>query len=568
MLSRLYIKDFAIVEELDIEFPAGFIVITGETGAGKSIIVGALGLLCGDRGQSELVRAEAAKAILEAEFYYQDNEALENLLTDNDIERSGNMLIIRREINNRGVSRAFINDTPVNITLLNQVTSLLIDLHGQHQHQRLVHPENHVTYLDDFGLLQPVAGSVKSAYHAFKNNEKQLEEDLSKRKQNTEKKELYNFQLSELTNANLVPEELETLVQERKILENNEALFETTNQAGIILYANEDSVSNHIAGVLQKLRTLVKIDPSFDELITGLESAQISIEEVGRQCETYAANLEFNPDRLEEIQKREAELLWLIKKYQVNGIDELIKYREDLKQQLSENEQFDENIRQLEKILEEQRLRLQESALQLSQKRKTVSKNFEYKLEEILDSVGLPGAKFNVKINWQENEQGLMRLNGKKYEISEQGLDRIEFHIGLNLGEPSRPLHKVASGGEISRIMLSIKTLLAAVDRIDTLIFDEIDSGISGRFAQIVGRKMLEIAGHHQLIVITHLPQIAAQGQAHLVVSKQEADGRTKVKVMKLNDEERVTDIARLLGGERITPEAMANARGLLRSTA
>jgi len=568
MLSKLYIKDFAIVEELAIEFPAGFIVITGETGAGKSIIVGALGLLCGDRGQSEMVRAEAAKAVLEAEFYYQENGALENLLAENDIEKSENTLIIRREINNRGVSRAFINDTPVNISLLSQVTSLLIDLHGQHQHQRLVHPENHITYLDDFGLLQPLAGSVKSAYRTYKDYEKQLEDNLKKRKEITEKNDLYNFQFTELTSAHLVPEEMETLVQERKILENNEALFETTNQAGTVLYSNGDSVSNHIAGVLQKLRAMAKIDPSFGELVTALEGAQISIEEVGRQCEAYAAKLEFNPDRLEEIQKREAELTWLIKKYQVKDVDELISYREKLKSQLSDNEQFDEKIGQLEKNLEEQRNHLQELALALSEKRKVVSKSFEYKLEEILESVGLPKAKFEVRINWQENDQGLIRLNGKKYELSDQGLDRIEFHVGLNLGEPNRALHKVASGGEISRIMLSIKTLLAASDQIDTLIFDEIDSGISGRYAQIVGRKMLEIAGHHQLIVITHLPQIAAQGQVHLVVSKQETGGRTKVTVVKLNDEERVTDIARLLGGESITPEAMANARGLLSSTA
>jgi DNA repair protein RecN (Recombination protein N) len=564
MLSRLYIKDFAIVDELEIEFPAGFIVITGETGAGKSILVGALGLLCGEKGQSDLVRASASKAILEADFHYQANDDVRQILNANGIDSQGDLLIIRREINNRGGSRAFINDTPVNINVLNQITTLLVDLHGQHQHQRLIYPENHIIYLDDFGLLQQITDSVRNAYKDYKQEEKRLNEFLKRKKANIEKHDLYMFQVSELSKADLQENELESLIQERKILENNEALFETTHHAGTILYADENSVSNNMSEVIRKLRAMAGIDPSFEELITNLETAQIAVEEIGRQCVTYSANLEFNPQRLEEIQKREAELLWLIKKYQVHHITELIHHLEDMKLQLTELDHSDEKIKEIEKSLEQKQLYLQELALQLSSKRALVSKNFEKELETILDSIGLPKARFEVKITWQESDKGLVSVNDKKYDLSENGLDRIEFHVGLNIGEPARPLHKVASGGEVSRIMLAIKTLLAATDQLDTLIFDEIDSGISGRFAQIVGRKMREIADHHQLIVITHLPQIAAQGRTHFVVAKEEMNGRTKVSVNQLQNDDRVADIARLLGGEHITPEAMANARGLL----
>ena len=564
MLKKLYIKDFAIVDHLEIEFESGFQVLTGETGAGKSILVGALRLLCGERGQSDLVRSGSDKAILEAEFKFPIDSKKRSILEELAVELISDIIIIRREINTKGVSRAFINDTPVSMNALGTITELLIDLHGQHQHQRLIHPENHISYLDAFGKIRPILEKYKSAYKEYHSQKNLLESLIEKRNKSYEIHDLYTFQVNELTKVNLKEEELELLISERKILENNEALFDVSSKVATLLYSAEDSASGRISEAINKLKSMTEIDPSFIELIKNLESAQVSVEETGRHCESYGSNLEFNADRLEEIRSRESELEWLLKKYQVSKIPALITRLEEMKKNLDEIENFDEKIDKLEKNLEEIRKKLQEISLVLSEKRQGLGKNFEKEMESLLISVGLQNASFKVKQSWQEKEGGIISVNGKTYELSGNGMDQIEFNVGLNVGESTRPLHKVASGGEVSRIMLCIKTLLADSDDIATLVFDEIDSGVSGRFAQIVGKKMLEIAQHHQLIVITHLPQIAAQGDSHFSVAKNEVEGRTIVSVQKLKTDERILDIAKLLGGEQVTPQAIANARELL----
>jgi DNA repair protein RecN (Recombination protein N) len=564
MLKKLYIKDFAIVDHLEIQFDSGFQVLTGETGAGKSILVGALGLLCGDRGQSDLVRMGADKAVLEAEFRVLIDSEKKDLFEKLAVDIIDDMIIVRREINTKGVSRAFINDTPVNINSLSVLTELLVDLHGQHQHQRLIHPENHITYLDAYGKIQPIVENFQSIYKKFHDQKSLLEGLIEKRKTSYEKHDLFTFQVDELTNANLQDNELESLIAERKILENNEILFDVSGRVAELLYSTEDSASTRISEAINKLKSLVDVDPSFSDLIKNLESAQVSVEETGRHCESYGSNLEFNADRLEEIRKRESELEWLLKKYQVITITALIERHEEMKKDLNDLENFDENIEQLEKGLEDICDELRDISLVLSDKRQELAKNFEKELEQLLVSVGLQNATFKVSQTWHQTEDGIISVEDKKYALSITGLDQIEFNVGLNLGEPVRPLHKVASGGEVSRIMLGIKALLADSDEIPTLVFDEIDSGISGRFAQIVGRKMLDIANHHQLIVITHLPQIAAQGDSHYSVLKKEVEGRTVVFVKKLKSEERIADIAQLLGGTQVTSQAIENAKELL----
>jgi len=564
MINRLYIKDFAIVDELEIEFTSGFIVITGETGAGKSIIVGALGLLCGYRGQTDLIRAGASKAILEGEFHIQLEGKIEQLLRDYQIEISTPQILIRREINTKGMSRAFINDTPVTMNTLQNLTAILIDLHGQHQHQRLIHPENHLSYLDSFGNLNSLVETYKSALKEYREQSQLLKDSILKRNDSFEKHDLYTFQVSELDGAHLTDGELESLVQERKILENNETLFDVASQAGSLLYAEENSASNKIAEVIRRMKPMADIDSSFKELVHNLETAQVSVEESGRQCEMYATKLEFNPERLEEIQKRESELTWLMKKYQVDGINALILRRENMRQQLLELGNHDEKIEELEIIKEEKRKLVEQRALGLSDARKKSAASFEEKLTSVLSSVGLNNARFDVKIEQIEKKDGIIFLDGKRCDINDDGMDVVTFNVGLNIGEPVRPLHKVASGGEVSRIMLAIKAIMADADDIDTLIFDEIDSGVSGRFAEIVGKKMQDISKHHQLMVITHLPQIAARGDSHYSVIKKETDGRTSVSVEKLDSDSRIAELAKLLGGENVTPEARANARTLL----
>jgi DNA repair protein RecN (Recombination protein N) len=563
MLKRLYIKNFAIVDELEVNFEPGFQVITGETGAGKSIMVGALGLLCGERGQSDLVRAGETKAILEAEFTFNTNK-LNRILEENGIDFENGFMIIRREISPNGMSRGFINDSPVNITTLSRISDYLVDLHGQHQHQRLLNTESHISYLDEFGRLKSELELYYNIYTAYNAKIQELQDLINQHRSVQEKKDLLNFQIEEIRKANLKNNESEELEKERLKLENSEVLYNTTNQLNEILYSGDESILKTLSAAVSSLKHISNLDKDFSPLLENLESARVTVQEVGRFCEEYGSLLEFDPQRLEEIRTREAQIEWLKKKYQVTSVENLINLRKKLEEQIQRVHNYDSRIQQIKVESESIRKELEQAALFLSQKRMDVAENFEKEMGTLLKSVGLVKSEFKINILQQADEKGIITKDGISLIANEKGMDQIEFYVGLNIGEPVRPLHKVASGGEVSRIMLCIKALLADADEIETLVFDEIDSGISGRYAQIVGQKLGDISDNHQLIVITHLPQIAAMGQVHFAVRKKEASGRTRVEVKKLTTEERITDIAGLLGGAHITQTVRESARELL----
>jgi len=325
MLKRLYIKNFAIVEELQVEFESGFQVITGETGAGKSIMVGALGLLCGERGQSELVRSGATKAILEAEFT-TDTKKIEKILEENSITAENDTIILRREISQNGTSRGFINDSPANITTLNRVSDYLVDLHGQHQHQRLLKIESHISYLDEFGGLQPELEIYFQMYSTYNNKKQELENLITQHSSVQGKKDLLNFQIEELRQANLKESESEDLESERLKLENSEVLYNTTNALSELLYAGDESTLKMLSTAVSSLKNIVALDKDFVTLLENLETARVTVQEIGRFCEEYSTSLEFDPQRLEEIRTREAQLDWLKKKYQPSKNSELRSY--------------------------------------------------------------------------------------------------------------------------------------------------------------------------------------------------------------------------------------------------
>ncbi len=567
MLQRLYIKDFAIVDELEIYFDSGFQVITGETGAGKSILVGAIALLCGERGTTEIIRAGTQKAIMEADFSLDKSDVISEIQNDLDIDISGKTIILRREINERGTSRAFVNDSPVTISIMARVSEFLIDLHGQHQHQRLLRPETHVEYLDAYGRISPVLTKYTEALTRFRKHIQQLNDFKRNHDALREKQELYRFQIDELQKAKLSTDEYHDLEQERKILENSELLFEKARLVADELYSSDNSVLKNVVKASTNLKQISSIDDTFNALMQNLEAARVTIEEVGSACEQYTARLEFDPDRLEEIRNRQAELDWLIKKYHMNSINDLVQHYNQLKNQFVGLENFEQEIKNLHLIIERDRDELAQIAIDLSTQRKKTASEFINRMNTALHSVGLQNARFEIIFTCQESERGEIEVNGKKCLLNDNGMDIIEFQVGLNVGEPEKPLHKVASGGEVSRIMLCIKSLLADADNIETLIFDEIDNGISGKFAQIVGKKMQQMSQKHQLVVITHLPQIAAQGNSHYSVNKYEENDRTHVEVIKLNQAQRIEDIAKLLGGEIVTETSRANARELLNDT-
>ena len=564
MLKKLKIKDFTLIENLEIDFVSGFQVLTGETGAGKSVIIGAIGLLCGQRGQSELVRTGSEKTILEAEFEINKNNLIDEFLDENNIDQFGSLLILRREINHKGLSRAFINDTPSSLSQLSKLTGILIDLHGQHQHQKLLYVENHGIYLDAFASLEKELDKYKILFKKFLHNKNELIRLHNIKKNSIDQHDLFSFQAAELEKANLDENELEQLKGEKLKLENSEQLYEAANFVSNNLYSSENSVLISVSKALNSLTEVENIDTEFKELATNLGSARVMIEEVGRTAELLKEKIEFNPTRLEEIRNREAEIDWLIKKYQVNSIDELIKHQEKLNAELNRIQNYDEDIHGLEENLKSIQNDLNKLAIDISQVRKNKASILEEKMNKTLTTLGMNNANFSVKITWIEDPEGAVSINDKKYKSSERAADQIEFLVSLNKGEPLKQLQKVASGGEISRIMLAIKSILSDTDDTFTLVFDEIDSGISGKIAQIVGNKFKEIGLSKQLIVITHLPQIASQAISQFAVEKIEFNGRNYIKIKTLNKNERIQEIAKLLGGKNVSAEAIANAKNLL----
>lgn len=567
MLKILKIKNFILIDDLEINFESGFQVLTGETGAGKSIIIGAIGLLCGQRGQSDLVKRGSQKTILEAEIFCHNNSKITQILNESNIDLMGDLMIIRREINIKGISRTFINDTPVSLNQLSRLMSILIDLHGQHQHQKLLHQESHGEYLDSLAGVSKILQNYKNTYTKLKKQKKQLEQLYNQRKNSIDQHDLFTFQTKELETANLDANELDHLKSEKIKLQNSEKLYDVANELGKILYSSDTSVLSEVSKALNRLNEVQHYDDEFSELLKNLKSAQIIIEDVGRSAEFIKESIEFNPDRLEEIRTREAELDWLLKKYQFNTIPELMNHHEKLKNEIRRIDNFDEEIRILEKSIEEQKQMLSEIAYKLSEIRKEYSGKLEKKMTESLQSLGINKGMFSVRVNNVKDADGDVKINSVSYKCTENGIDEVEFLVSLNTGEPLKPLQKVASGGEISRIMLAIKSILADADDTEILIFDEIDNGISGKIAQIVGKKLKEISGKRQLIAITHLPQIASQAVNHFSVVKSEKNNRVEIRVNKLDHSRRIEEIAKLLGGEKITPESIANAENLLNSS-
>ncbi len=566
MIKTLYIKNFALVDEITIHFSQGLNIITGETGAGKTILVSAIAQLCGERSSVDFVRKGAQKAVLEAEIEVDDHALLKQTLQKMEIDVFDNApLIIRKEITARGTSRIFVNDTPVPLARLNEISSLLIDIHGQHQHQRLLHPENHLSYLDAFGHLEKEAVHFRSLLQDWQAKIKAQQELKAQQLKSTQQQDMYRFQIEELTKAELKEEELDELYAEHKRLSNVETIHQLAAAISSLLYEGEPNAASLIVESENKLRALVEFDEQFSEFQESLLNARIAVEELGRYLQEYVATLEFDPLRLEQVQERINHLEFLLKKYQKVNIGELIEYLEEIKTYSADIAQFDEKIEQLEKEISELKKKIEHQGAILSKQRKTVAKQFETQITGLLKKLGMPDAQFRVRFQVEKAEKDSFLFEGQSVKANESGFDQVLFEFTSNQGEDFKALHKVASGGEISRIMLALKTLLAEIDDVPIMIFDEIDSGISGKVAQIVGLRMSELSRTHQVLCVTHLPQIAAFATHHFKVSKRIEENRTIVDIKSLQPEERITEIAALLGGQQIAAQTLENARHLIR---
>ena len=564
MLRSLYVRDYALIEELDVEFGSGLNIITGETGAGKSILIGALNMILGERANTDVVRQDAKKAIIEGIFDEADTERIRGVLEENQIETDPlPRIILRRQITDRG-SRAFINDTPATLDVMRTVASEVIDLHGQHEHQSLLRTETHLRMLDSFGGLGGLVQHYRKQYERVADLVEERDELAARERELRQQKELYEFQIQEIDEVDPKEGEEEELQAERRVLENAEQLYASTSGLYEMLYESEEAVHDQLVVARNELQDLARIDDAFEEQLEEIKSAQIIVSELANFLQDYHAHIEFDPERLNAIRERITELERLKRKYG-GSLEAVLEHRKEIGEQYELAEDFEGNLERLELEIEQAQETLSDAALRLSSKRREVADRIEDAIVRELGELGMPDSQFEVRFTHKEDPEGWIRTDeDTTYRAYSNGMDRVEFYISTNVGVDPMPLTDVASGGEISRIMLALKQILAKSERLPILVFDEIDTGISGDMARRVGESMHDLARYHQIITITHLPQIAALGDVHFKVEKVVEDERTKTTIRRLDEEEQAAQVATLISGADITDAALENARELM----
>jgi DNA repair protein RecN (Recombination protein N) len=550
MLSYLQIKHFALIPELEIEFMPGITVLTGETGAGKSIIVDAVNLLAGERATADVIRTGEEAASVTGIFEIDKQSSVGRRLQQAGIPSEDETVVLRREISRAAKSRCFINNTPVALSLLKDIGDDLVDIHGQHDHQSLLSARNHVRILDGFGQLQNLLGRYQEVYEQHRATTESLSGLALDESEKEKMKELYSFQITEIDNAKLNAQEEEALLQEKTVLSNAGVLYSLALKAYGGLYEDEESVLTKLGKVQNAVLELAGIDKSFSGTVENLESLIIQINETSYKLREYRDMIHFDEARLLDVEDRLALISGLKRKYG-GSIEEILRYRETIAGKLKTILGNDEEVASLKQKLEVLCGQMKSTSDDLSRKRHLAAKKLGLSVQKELVDLGMPGAIFVVNLRHLE-------------EFNQNGADEVEFLFSSNPGEEPMPLGKIASGGELSRVMLALKVTAAESDRIPVLIFDEVDTNVGGRLADVIARKLKEVSAHHQVIFITHLPQIAATANNHLHVSKKCVDGKTVTAIKRLEGEERIAEIAAMLAGKAVSQTATKHAKELL----
>lgn len=551
MLQKLSISNYAIIDQLEIKPAAGLNIVTGETGAGKSIILGALSLILGERADTSVLINKDEKCVVEATFDVEGNEAFEAALQEEDIDHE-DVCIIRREINTSGKSRAFINDTPVRLDVLNRVTTLLVDLHQQFDHLSL--DDSHF----QMDVLDAVAGNgasrkeYKGYYSEYKAISKKLHELQSRKAEWQKESDYKQFLLDELNEAAFAEEEIEQAEQQLKQLTHAERILQVLREAGYILAEGEQPLVNEIKRLLQQLEGIVELMPGVKEVAVRLNSLHIELKDIAGEVDALTGNVSIDEEQMVRMQERIDLGYKLLKKHAVQSTSELLAIQQQLSKDLQASLDIEEEITVAEKKKEQVYIQLSATADKLSAARVKSARTFSTEVNKLLHLVGMPNALFAAEVK-------------KKDQPGELGMDDVQFYLDANKSGKPLPVHKAASGGEMSRIMLSIKSLTAKAMHLPTLIFDEVDTGISGEAAKQVGILLQNLSQYHQVICITHQPQVAARGSHHLYVYKlAEKNKPITTRVSVLKDEERVVAIAKMIGGEEPGQAALQNARELM----
>lgn len=563
MLRELHISNFALIDDLTLPFGKKLNVLTGETGAGKSIIIEALGLVLGERADTSNIRAGKKSASVEAVFDIGRNGKLKKVLDELGIEREGEQLILRRSINQQSASRNFINDRPVTLKVMKKIGNELVDIHGQHEHQHLLQSETHINYLDSFLKLGKLQKEVRDRYRSLQEKVALRQKKERQLKELKEKEELLRFQVKEIEDALLKPDEDEALEERQRILENAEKLIQTVDQSYATLYDQEGSVLELLQSIRSRIASMTSIDQRMGGMQEELDTTIFQIEEVARSLSSYRSKLEYDPDELVDVEQR-LDLINRLKMKYGTSIPEILSYRDRSLAALSELEDIEIKTDVLETEIEKASKELIAASFSLSEERKKGKNTLEKAVNRELAELGMGTSVFTVSLERDEQSDAPPFPDGKRYRISEKGIDAVTFLIATNPGEPSMELRKVVSGGELSRIMLGLKSILAKLDNIFCMVFDEPDAGIGGAVAEEVGNKMKKVSNERQVITITHLHQIASKGDAHIKVEKRKKDKRMITTASVLESDERIREIARLISGERISKTALEHARTII----
>ena len=551
MLKHLYIKNFTLIDELDIELYPGFSVITGETGAGKSIILGAIGLLLGQRADSKAIKQGADKCVIEAQFDLS-RYGMEDFFEENDIEYDAADCIIRRELTAAGKSRAFINDTPVQLSMLKELGERLVDIHSQHQNLLLNKQDFQLNVVDIIAGDEKELAAYQQAFTQYHAAEKELQALQESIEQNRQNADFLQFQCEELSQANLMEGEQEELEQKSETMSHAEEIKSALYEADNALSSEGTGVVVSLKTALSAIRQIEEVLPDAKELVERMDSSYIELKDIAQEISSQMEYVDFDPNELDVINNRLDKLYDLEKKYHVETIEELITKRDELKLQLDCIENSDEALEELQKKLVQLQMQAKKAANTLTKLRTKAAKQIEKEMQTRLVPLGMPNVRFSIQMT-----EGALGTSGQ---------DQVAFLFSANTSTPLQPISQVASGGEIARVMLSLKAMISGAVKLPTIIFDEIDTGVSGKTAEKMAQIMQEMGQHErQVISITHLPQIAALGSAHYKVEKEETLKGTISKMRQLSPEERIGEIAQMLSGSDISEAAIQNAKQLLK---
>lgn len=551
MLKHLYIKNFALIDILDIDLYPGFSVITGETGAGKSIVLGAIGLLLGQRADLKALKQGADRCVIEAHFDLSHYN-MESFFTENDIEYDANDCIIRRELTSAGKSRAFINDTPVQLSMLKELGERLVDVHSQHQNLLLNKQDFQMSVLDIIANDAKELAAYKESYDAYHKSANELEilkEEIERNRQNVD---FLQFQYQELQEARLTIGEQEELEQKSETMSHSEEIKSALYTADNALQTEGTGIVTQLRSAMNALKGIGHVFPEVEELAARMDSTYIELKDIAEEVSGMMEDVDFDPAELDTVNERLDRLYDLQKKYHTEDTEALIALRDSLQQQLENLDNSDETLREREQLVEQLKTQCQQQADVLTKLRTKAAKSVEKEMLQRLVPLGMPNIRFQISI-----AQDSLAANGQ---------DKVAYLFSANTSTPLQPVSQVASGGEIARVMLALKAMISGAVKLPTIIFDEIDTGVSGKIAEKMAEIMHEMGSHErQVISITHLPQIAALGSAHYKVEKKETPQGTTSRMEILTPDERITEIAQMLSGSKVTEAAIQNAKQLLR---